>query len=177
MQVLLYGLQPIVCLGVKAALESAEGGFDTVVPVASEDFHLVQESVDRRTVRLVIIDPTKPDPDAGLTCCRELKSAAHPPYVLAYCGGVSERDFLLYQLSGVDSFVAVQEPPDRLVAAAKETLRGQRVWLLGQYAPAPVRGSARPDLLTPGSRKCCGCCPSGARTARSPAAWASARTP
>lgn len=148
-KIALLNLQPMTQLGIRAALAGAEPISEPYVAVQVNGLKTAQYIAYKESVRLVIIDPTQPTLSSGLAACRELAAQGRPPFILAFCGPLSDHEVMLCQISGIDSFVSAQESPDRLVDAVDTTMRGGRVWFLGRKPDA--NGAARhyQDVLTP----------------------------
>ncbi|MGW4521074.1 LuxR C-terminal-related transcriptional regulator [Amycolatopsis sp. NPDC004378] len=143
MKIAFFGFTPVELLGIKTALVNRFASTELVFDQPASDHPAASDSID-----LVVIDPTTPTLNVGLTACRELKSRPHPPLLVAFSPVLHARDAAVLQLSGVDSFVANTEPVESLAAAIKALQRGEKIWILGR---TPNRRPPIPaaDGLTP----------------------------
>ncbi|MGW7362152.1 helix-turn-helix domain-containing protein [Streptomyces sp. NPDC054841] len=139
----------MIKLGIATALLEAPSFLASAHLTDVDDPSDVHSLIRQGQVELVILDPTQPTLNAGLALCRELKGHSRPPSVLAFCQGVTPRDVLLSQLSGIDSFVHANEYPDRLATAVQSTLSGSREWLIGPLEGPSLPSAEELSLLTP----------------------------
>jgi len=126
--VIVVALPPLTALGIAQALTTAPEPL-AVELVEHRDKAL--EQVRDGGVELVIVDPGQPTLSDGLKYCQQLKEVDWPPRVLAFSGLRDERDLMYCLLAGMDSFVAGDQRPERLAAAVRSTLTGNREWVLG----------------------------------------------
>lgn len=86
----------------------------------------------------------------GSRLCKELKGLPDPQRVLFHTARNSHQDVYSCYLAGADGFVDKCEETHRLVDAARQVVRGKRMWLLGREpggAIGPGR-AAEEDPLT-----------------------------
>jgi DNA-binding NarL/FixJ family response regulator len=133
MKLLIVEDHPTTRLGIRTVLELADHEVAGEVETKSEALRLA----DELNPDLVMVDLRLKDAGAGIELCRELKTLANPPLVLAYTAYNSVEELAAVRAAGADGFVHKSEDPAGLLDAVESLQAGKGVWLLGNVTEDP----------------------------------------
>jgi DNA-binding NarL/FixJ family response regulator len=138
---------PLAREGLRAFLAGAPG-----VEVVGEaaDRGRAMRLVTETTPELVVLGFELADGSNGVGLCRSLKAEPAPPRVLVLTGHNHAEAMLPFLLAGADSYLHRRSDRGAIVAAARRTAAGHRVWDTGGEAGAaiPRVGPASVGLTT-----------------------------
>jgi two-component system response regulator DevR len=127
MKVLVVEDHPITRLGIRSVLE-LERDVDSVSEAGTvEEAMTLLSGIEPE---LVILDLRLGGADLGIDLCREIKARNNPPRVLVYTAYDSPEAISRSLLAGADSYVHKGVEYSQLSRAVRQTIEGQKVWLL-----------------------------------------------